>query len=810
MAIPGSVLVIVVLLSCLVGLHVSQKTVGSQVVQPKRLFAQHKRDTQSNYPDVVHYGFNLNGNPLVLDLQKTEGLISDDYTETNYLPDGTPVTTRPDIKDHCNYQGNVKNDSDSLVVLSVCRGLSGLIQTQGQRYIIEPLNKTENEDHIVYEEKETPRTCGVTNTTWMEGNITKTSRASSNAVKQEFLKSQKYIQLYVVADNSMFKKYNRSKEIIRLRVIEILNFVNMVYKEINTFVALTGFEVWDKENQFIVDEAAGTDLDRFSEWRKKVLLARKNHDNAQFLTNTDFTGATVGLAYVGTLCSESHSTGVIQDHSKSAIAVGATVAHEMGHNLGMNHDSSACSCSADTCIMSPTLSYNTPRTFSSCSHQNFQEFILDRMPICMKDKPVQKEILTPPLCGNKFTEAGEECDCGSVEECTNPCCDAATCKMKPKAKCVEGECCENCQIKKGGVVCRPFKDECDLSDVCDGRSAVCPPDRFRVNGFPCKNGQGICYNGNCPIRQNQCAAMWGASSVVAEDSCFSVNRRGVEYGNCGRSDGKFIACAPKDVKCGMLYCFGGSNNPAVYGNVAMFSRCKTVIHTSGMVENGTMCGNGMVCQNSVCQSIESAYRASTCQCSEHAVCDHELKCQCEEGWEPPHCDTVSSSNVTIIVVVVILVVIAVIAIALLVKFRKGKQRRTPPAISGSTNPAFGVQDQRKQTNVPVSTPEMSSRNLLYPPVAPPQTQKPQISFAPTDRNRVGYQGPQYSVTTSSVEQKVKEFQRPSTAPPPCARKQTSAPHCSTKGNEAPLEKINWNSQGGDKDNPCALGHYYCI
>lgn len=65
------------------------------------------------------------------------------------------------------------------------------------------------------------------------------------------------------------------------------------------------------------------------------------------------------------------------------------------------------------------------------------------------------------------------------------------------------------QIKKGGEVCRPAKDECDLPEMCDGQSALCPDDRFQVNGFPCQDGKGYCLMGLCPTLQAQCSELWG-------------------------------------------------------------------------------------------------------------------------------------------------------------------------------------------------------------------------------------------------------------------------------------------------------------
>lgn len=60
-------------------------------------------------------------------------------------------------------------------------------------------------------------------------------------------------------------------------------------------------------------------------------------------------------------------------------------------------------------------------------------------------------------------------------------------------------------------MCRGSNDECDLSEYCNGSSALCPSDVFKQNGHPCKVDKAYCYNGKCQHYDGQCRAIFGPS-----------------------------------------------------------------------------------------------------------------------------------------------------------------------------------------------------------------------------------------------------------------------------------------------------------
>nr|XP_023678858.1 zinc metalloproteinase-disintegrin-like atrolysin-A isoform X1 [Paramormyrops kingsleyae] len=638
-----------------------------EVIRPVRLHILHKTNTQSVWPDVVGYRLTMAGRHMELHLERNQGLFAPDYSETHYTKNGSRVTSSPGDLDLCCYSGTAGGGNETSASISICHGLRGYIKTAAEIYLIEPLSDSDTGDHALfkYEHLVTePRVCGVHNHTLESAIPFIRTRGSSGASALSTSLQEKYIELYLVVDHREYRKMNSDLAEVRRRIFDIVIFVNMVYKPLHTHIILVGVEVWTDQDKIQLSTSAGETLDSFTKWRNDVLMNARTHDNAQLITAMDFEGGTVGLAYVGTIC-QPQSTGLVQDSRPYAISTGVTLAHEMGHNLGMSHDTEDCTCPEDTCIMSAVLSYNPPRFFSSCSQKRYELFQESWNLSCILNKPVA----VVQVCGNGLLEVGEECDCSTEEECTDPCCNAATCRLVEGVQCVSGDCCENCKIAAATRECRPRRDDCDLPEFCTGRDASCPEDVFAANGLPCGDGQGYCYDGRCPMRSQQCIRMWGETAKVAADSCYELNTHGIFSGFGWRvgPDGYF-KCNESDMLCGKLFCANGSDTPS-YGQPMQVGQCKATFYGDpsqdrGQVEVGSKCGEGQVCWSNQCVDLEVAYMNTHCSenCPGHAVCNHKSECQCEPGWLPPTCSSQdaqmgaqdqSQGSISLIVIVIV-------------------------------------------------------------------------------------------------------------------------------------------------------------
>uniref|UniRef100_A0A8C7Z7P9 ADAM metallopeptidase domain 12b n=1 Tax=Oryzias sinensis TaxID=183150 RepID=A0A8C7Z7P9_9TELE len=627
--------------------------------------------TSGVYPASLQLEVAAENQVLVLLLEKNEGLFASHYIETHYMEDGSAVSSAHNYTKNCYYHGEVQAHPDSDVTLSVCSGLRGLIAVENKTFVIEPVSGHADGAHLIYHVEElklAPGACGHSfngSSAAPQTHINQPFQAFHKRDKRNTQKTTKYVELIIVADNREFQKQGRDLEKVKQRLAEIANYVDKFYRALNIRVALVGLEVWSDSDKCPVSQDPFNTLHEFLDWRKVKLLPQRPHDNAQLISGVYFQGTTIGMAPIMSMCTVEQSGGIVMDHSDNPLGAAVTLAHELGHNFGMNHDTPerGCGCRMTVdrggCIMTPSTGYPFPKVFSTCSKKDLAASLEKGVGMCLYNMPEVKVLYGGQKCGNGYVEEGEECDCGEPEECMNPCCNATTCTLKGDAVCAHGQCCDDCKLKPAGTLCRESSNSCDLPEFCTGANPHCPANVYLHDGHACHNVEGYCYNGICQTHEQQCITLWGTGAKPAPGICFErVNSAGDPYGNCGKdSKGSFAKCDARDAKCGKIQCQDGANRPVIGTNAVSIETniplqeggrilCRgTHVYLGddmpdpGLVLAGTKCGDGMVCLNRQCQNV-SVFGVHECsgKCNGRGVCNNKQNCHCEAHWAPPFCE----------------------------------------------------------------------------------------------------------------------------------------------------------------------------
>jgi len=268
--------------------------------------------------------------------------------------------------------------------------------------------------------------------------------------------------------------------------------------------------------------------------------SRTGEDYAIMMVMTDFDmcsprssgtceRSTAGLAYVGTACSKyqfskTSKTGIAEDHG---VYDGIkTVAHEMGHLLGMKHDGDgpassgapgARSCSwNDNYIMGQTSFVENQFSWSSCSVNQLRWLAVQSKASCLLDKPRSTRYSNLNILPGKDVDLDNQCKVlygpSSAVGCRKPGINSGNDKLCLGLMCkVGGTRCSSSTAAAEGSYCGPQR-------YCRRGKCVCDP-TAPLPTAPPRDPSCSSDNSRILINGKSCVALLSASNGL--DSCDS-------------------------------------------------------------------------------------------------------------------------------------------------------------------------------------------------------------------------------------------------------------------------------------------------
>ncbi|XP_063565402.1 disintegrin and metalloproteinase domain-containing protein 32 isoform X11 [Gorilla gorilla gorilla] len=222
---------------------------------------------------------------------------------------GSMNTYSSDIQTQCYYQGNIEGYPDSMVTLSTCSGLRGILQFENVSYGIEPLESAVEFQHVLYKLKNEDNDIAIfidrsLKEQPMDDNIF-ISEKSEPAVPDLF---PLYLEMHIVVDKTLYDYWGSDSMIVTNKVIEIVGLANSMFTQFKVTIVLSSLELWSDESKISTVGEADELLQKFLEWKQSYLNLRP-HDIAYLLIYMDYPRY-LGAVFPGTMCITRYSAGV--------------------------------------------------------------------------------------------------------------------------------------------------------------------------------------------------------------------------------------------------------------------------------------------------------------------------------------------------------------------------------------------------------------------------------------------------------------------------------------------------------------------
>nr|XP_058947193.1 A disintegrin and metalloproteinase with thrombospondin motifs 20-like isoform X1 [Pocillopora verrucosa] len=349
------------------------------------------------HSDILHYDLHAFGSKLRLRLRRNRNLMAPNLVIERHHGKGM-VTTQSAPKNKY-YLGQVLSDPDSLVALRGDTSLMGMIRTSRETLFIQPLSthlarrvrrNAYSTPHLIYRiPTQEAVSCEMQSTGKDRIKRSILYRKTREVNKNGY----KFLEGALIVPKSYEQKYGTDK--FATVLLAIANMVAGMYQDpsigkIKVYYVVTKIVVMEstvKLANFSKIDSNSKKLTQMLKWAGPSTLKSINdpdhYDVFSYVSNEIKSG---GLAIANQICSKA-GAGNGNVNADVGLQTALHVAHEIGHNLYLDHDGDV-GCPQHQYIMDAVLPSGIyAATWSNCSRRVLQEFLGGSKSWCLDNTP---------------------------------------------------------------------------------------------------------------------------------------------------------------------------------------------------------------------------------------------------------------------------------------------------------------------------------------------------------------------------------------------------------------------------------------